>query len=141
MTQKFKFEVVALYPNHGIKGQYLSMRAHVYIIDWDLDIRGFLVIVSKGKPTKVTDPMMTAWDFQEKKPVRFPVTKCMSSNILEEAKKQLKTKAEELFETFKFPKDFPKNYKEYLDFFRKRVKSEKNTGKKGFDKLSSKPRV
>lgn len=138
MSQQMKFEVVALYPNHGIKGQYLSIRAHVYIVDWDLDIRGFLIIVSEGKPTKVCDPMMTAWDFRENKVVRFPVTKCIGSGILEEVKEHLKLRGEEEFKKFDFPEGFPKGYADYCELIRASCKNTKEPKKKGFDKFSAK---
>ena len=116
-----KFEVVGLYPLYGIKGAKLVMSAHIYIIDWDLDIRGF-VVHHHVKPLpddprqqcEVHVPMGKNWDYEEKKDVKFPVISTMRGKWIHKVKEALLKEGAEKFKKFVFPEKFPTSYFAYL---------------------------
>jgi len=71
--EKLKIEIVEMYPYERIdaKGVFKA-NMHVYVIDWDLDIRGF-TFHRKGDKYKVFFPNNRNFDRDEQKMVRFPV--------------------------------------------------------------------
>jgi hypothetical protein len=117
-----KFEIVELYPMYGIKGKKLVLNAHVYIVDWDLDIRGFVVHYQvKPDPddlkrqNMVYFPMAKSWDYEEKRVISFPTISTISGKWGEKIKVALIKAAEEKFKKFLFPENFPKSYFVYLE--------------------------
>lgn len=122
-----KFEVVDLFPMYGKKGMFIHCTAHVYLIDFQFDIRGWQVRYSKKKDALcyTMPPMGEAID-EDGNFCRYPLFSSMSKEydvhehiekaLLEEAKKRLKT--------FKFPKDFPRCWGEYMKLLRAAIKKE-----------------
>lgn len=114
------FEIVELYPMYGIPKNKLVYNAHVYLIDYDLDIRGFVVhAFAKDHPknvkqqSKVYSPMAFAWDTDEEKVARFPVVSMTDKTLIDDIKKELIIEGKKRIKTFKFPKKFPKNFMQY----------------------------
>lgn len=117
-----KFEIVELYPMYGLKGLKLVFNAHVYIVDWDLDIRGFVVhYFAKPDPENPKRqniayfPMVKCWDYEEKKLASFPALSSISGKWGDKIKEALIKAAEEKFKKFLFPENFPKSYFVYLE--------------------------
>ena len=123
------FEIVELYPMYGIPKAKLILSAHVYLIDHDIDIRGFTVHVHskeiKDDPkrtSKVYDPMAIAWDYDENKLVRFPIITMINDEIMDSIKQELINEGKKKLKSFKFPKNFPKNFFEYKALFKPKTK-------------------
>lgn len=125
-----EFEVVGLYPLYGLEGEKLICSAHIYIIDYDLDIRGFVVHYFVDKEAEVFVPTATAYDHEDGKPVRYPVFATNNKEFHEKIKEELKKEAKECFKKFSFPKKFPRNYKQYINMGKPNFKVAKKPLKK-----------
>jgi hypothetical protein len=110
-----EFEIVGIYPLYGRRGRNLSMSGHVYIIDWDLDIRGFEIKTKVDGETRVLDPLLNSFDHESQERVTFPAVS-MGSKMYELQKaiqSELKKEGEKFFKTFDFPKLFPATMTEF----------------------------
>ena len=113
-----EFEVVGVYPIYGVRGKFLSFSGHIYLIDKEMDVRGFRVLISADGKHKVNEPTQIEYDHEEKKNVRFPIVKT-GQDWWEKAKNALLEEAKKETKGFKWPKKFPKSYFNYLEFKRK----------------------
>lgn len=126
-----KFEIVGLYPLYGIIGAKLVMSGHIYLIDWDLDIRGFM-IHCHAKPEQDNPKRQNTayapggknWDYEEKKIVVYPIVSTIRGKWLEKVKEVLIKAGQEKFKKFVFPENFPKSYFAYIESRKEKEKVE-----------------
>jgi hypothetical protein len=67
-------EVVEFYPNKITKkGHKLEGTLHIYIIDWDVDIKGINVTCKANGYWFFGMPNKLGWDVDEKDNIRYPI--------------------------------------------------------------------
>ena len=120
-----KFEIVGLYPIYGTYNKFLVFSGHLYLLDLEMDVRGFKIRLSLGsEESMVFDPLISEFDHEEGREVDFPVVSSINQEWWDEIKHEFLKFAEKEIKRFRWPKKFPKNYKEYKKTIWKHRKNE-----------------
>lgn len=142
-------EIVDFYPMYGMPQKKVVFSCHVCIIteqNITFDIRGYTVHMHYNETVDfkniVYPPMKNGFDYEENKPVLFPIVNFLlldkNYDFNEKIKEEIISQGKDFLKNFKFPKKFPRNFAQYCKVIKKGLEEGlKKEPKKDFDKKKS----